>query len=165
MDGPAQITATAAHFDALIGETVSTSASLPSTGNFKGRTIIAEDTGIAYWHNGSGWKKVGRDTGWAAVPLSSNWASYNASQWGTFSYRLQGNRVFLRGIVQASAGAGTTIGTLPTGFRPPYSVELPVDRSGAYSGVTVNTDGTMVTNVAPGAGSTYAFGDLSFSID
>jgi hypothetical protein len=164
MDGPAQITAVAAHFDALIGETVSTASSLPSTGNFKGRTIIAEDTGIAYWWNGTGWKKVGRDTGWTAVPMAANWASYSSSTWGVFSYRLIGNRVYLRGIAQVSAGGGLTVGTLPAGFRPPFAVEMLVDQGGGFSHATINTDGTIVVPTVA-ANATFAFGDQSFSID
>jgi hypothetical protein len=130
-------------------------------------SVISDSTtsniGEYVW-SGTAWVPIFTTT-WTAVPLSSFWASYNSSTWGTFSYRVVGGRVELRGIVQASSGAGTTIGTLPAGARPPFSVEMFVDRSGAWSAVTLGTNGALVTNVAPGNGTTYAFGDQSFSID
>lgn len=48
MLGPAQITGVYEHFDDLVGESVASAASLPSSGNWVGRTVLAEDTGIQW---------------------------------------------------------------------------------------------------------------------
>lgn len=48
MLGPEQITAVYEHFDPLVGESVAAVASLPSSGNWVGRTVFAVDTGSLY---------------------------------------------------------------------------------------------------------------------
>jgi hypothetical protein len=59
MQGPAQITATYAHFDAIVGETRPLTSDLPATGNWVGRTIYVEATESLYVSNGvAAWKKV-----------------------------------------------------------------------------------------------------------
>jgi len=47
-----------AWFDARIDLSVANSAALPSSGNWKGRRAITEDTGVLYWYNGTAWKRV-----------------------------------------------------------------------------------------------------------
>ena len=47
-DPAAHVTDVASHFDALIGETVDTASNLPTSGNWVGREIMAEDTLAIY---------------------------------------------------------------------------------------------------------------------
>ena len=57
------------------------------------------------------------DTGWIDMTLAEGWSmnDYNTDK---PQYRKIGNRVFFRGLVNATAAAGTQITTLPIGFRP-----------------------------------------------
>lgn len=71
------------HFDPLIGESVDTAASLPSSGNWVGRTVLVEDTGIQY----------------VCVALTATWVPVNANS-GVF--RIKPATV---------AGTGVSLGT------------------------------------------------------
>jgi hypothetical protein len=57
-EGPAQIAAAYAHFDALIGESVAAVANLPASGNWNGRTIYVEATDSVYVWRGAAWRWV-----------------------------------------------------------------------------------------------------------
>lgn len=57
------------------------------------------------------------DTGWINMTLNEGWSMYDYST-DKPQYRKIGNRVFFRGLVNATAAAGTQITTLPIGFRP-----------------------------------------------
>lgn len=48
MLGPEQITEVYEHFDPLIGESRASAGALPTSGNWLGRIIMAEDTGALY---------------------------------------------------------------------------------------------------------------------
>lgn len=57
------------------------------------------------------------DTGWINMTLNEGWSMYDYNT-DKPQYRKIGNRVFFRGLVNATAAAGTQITTLPIGFRP-----------------------------------------------
>lgn len=57
------------------------------------------------------------DTGWINMTLNEGWSMYDYTT-DKPQYRKIGNRVFFRGLVNATAAAGTQITTLPIGFRP-----------------------------------------------
>lgn len=57
------------------------------------------------------------DTGWINMTLAEGW-SMNDYSTDKPQYRKIGNRVFFRGLVNATAAAGNHITTLPVGFRP-----------------------------------------------
>lgn len=56
------------------------------------------------------------DSGWIALTLSGSWANYG-SPFPTAAYRKVGSVVYLKGLVR-NGTPGTTIGTLPVGYRP-----------------------------------------------
>jgi hypothetical protein len=60
MQGPSQISDVYAWFDARIDLSVANYSSLPTTGNWKGRRAITEDTGWLWWNSdgGTGWKRI-----------------------------------------------------------------------------------------------------------
>jgi hypothetical protein len=62
-------------------------------------------------------------TPWTAMPLASGWSNF-AAGFQTAQYRKVGDIVYARGVVQAAAGAASTIATLPAGFRPPADLLL-----------------------------------------
>lgn len=56
------------------------------------------------------------DSGWLDLPLKTGWSyQYDTDK---PQYRKIGNIVYLRGLIDATATAQTTIGELPVGFRP-----------------------------------------------
>lgn len=59
------------------------------------------------------------DTGWINLTLNSGWSYQYESD--RPQYRRIGKQVFLRGLIDGTAAAGTIIATLPTGFRPSMS--------------------------------------------
>ena len=57
------------------------------------------------------------DSGWVNMELAEGWSmnDYNTDK---PQYRKIGNRVFFRGLVNATAAAGNHIAVIPVGFRP-----------------------------------------------
>jgi hypothetical protein len=70
------------------------------------------------------------------------WANYGSTFATAGFYRDRG-RVFLRGLVALGA-AGTTIFTLPEGYRPPSDLLFVVTANQAFGEVRVNASGTVV---------------------
>lgn len=63
-----------------------------------------------------------------------------------FFFRDATGTVRIQGVVTGGA-TGTTIFTLPPGFKPLQQAVFPVVANGAFGAVTVNTDGTVVHTV------------------
>lgn len=74
--------------------------------------------------------------GWHTLTLANSWT-------GTLQYKLKpDNTVMLRSQGTLTVGTrttGTTIGTLPTGYRPTYQADMPIS-------VTANTSGAASVN-------------------
>jgi hypothetical protein len=51
------------------------------------------------------------------LSFGSGWGNYGGGYYNGH-YKKVGDLVFLRGLVARSSGSGTTIATLPSGFRP-----------------------------------------------
>lgn len=102
MLGPDQITDVYEHFDALVGESKPTAGDLPPTGNWPGRTIMAEDTGAVYRWVGSTWKTV-------YVPWTSYTPTTTNVSGGTVTgqWSRVGDTIHVR-IVHAFIGANLT---------------------------------------------------------
>ena len=56
-------------------------------------------------------------TAWTTFPFAAGWNTFSGYQ--LCQYRLEGDRVFLRGLCQQTVLGNVTLGTLPAGFRPP----------------------------------------------
>ena len=91
---------------------------------------------------------------WLPFPFAANWQNYPGFQ--AAQYRRIGDIVHLRGLAQQLASAGTTIGTLPVGYRPPASILFPVwaGDPGASVRMDINASGVVSANV-PIATSNY----------
>lgn len=55
--------------------------------------------------------------GWKNLTFNTGWFDY-ASGWRTAQYKKVGDDVEVRGLVKRTSGSATTIGTLPSGYRP-----------------------------------------------
>jgi hypothetical protein len=62
-------------------------------------------------------------TAWTALPFAAGWSNY-PSGYQLCQYRLEGDRVFLRGLCQQTTLANLTVANLPAGFRPPAQTLL-----------------------------------------
>lgn len=73
---------------------------------FRGRVTLDDVSGIPQL----------ADSGWLDLPLKTGWTyQYDTDK---PQYRKIGSTVYLRGLVDATAAAGTTLGELPEGYRP-----------------------------------------------
>lgn len=139
MNGPAQINAVAAHFDALAGEARANLAALPTTGNWPGRTIFVEDIDTQLVWAGSSWKYPIEDTGWVTAT--------NVNLSGTVSVRRVGNTVHIRGKMTGNVPTGSlSVASIPGEFRPgagPY-VRGACDFTGGVTGTAYVTPGGTV---------------------
>ena len=117
------------------------------------------------FHNQTGydpWEELwhsGLDSGWINLSLSGATAFNSGLQ---PRYRKIGNTVFLEGEMKLTsslaAGGATTIGTLPSGYRPPRNNQYICQGSGdAIWLFTVNSNGTCEVG-------RYRNGDTSASI-
>lgn len=95
--------------------------------------------GSIHRYDGSTWKEVFLpDTGDLTLTLNSGWV-------GPLTYRRRSGHVTLNGRLTATTGAGATLGTLPSGFRP--SVERLVmvyDGTAGWLVVLVQVSGDIV---------------------
>ena len=91
-----------------------------------------------------------RQDDWTELTFGSTWGhtgdpyergSFRKDPWG---------RVRLEGVVTRSAGALTTIATLPQGFRPAKSLVFPVWTTGGFSSIVVTSGGVVTYNGAAG---------------
>lgn len=98
---------------------------------------------------------------WTGLSFGSGWADHG-SGYQAGQYKKVGDLVLLRGLVTRTSGVGTTIATLPSGYRPP---------SGCLFGSLTDTGGGRVDIGADGniyhtsGGTSYVQLDgLSFSV-
>lgn len=74
---------------------------------------ISDVTGLQTALDG---KQTNSDSGWISAAYGSPWADYGGG-FGGFQYRRLNGVLYIRGTIKGGT-AGTTITTLPTGFRP-----------------------------------------------
>lgn len=163
---PADMTVVYEHFDPLTGETVATAFDLPAASNWVGRTIFVADTKTLYVWDGTEWDSINADTGWidATSLLTASWASYQPTTWGKISYRKSGVWVELSGNAQFTAGANSTIFTLPVGFRPSFLKGFVTDRGGTHATVNVGPDGVVASPSITAVGQTLMLSGVHFMI-
>lgn len=88
------------------------------------------------------------DTSWTAPTLLNSWINYGSSYQTAAYMKDRTGRVWLRGMIKnGTATTGTTILTLPSGYRPPAKVILQVisfnSSGGAYIEVLTTGDCTI----------------------
>lgn len=104
------------------------------------------------------------DTTWTSLTLVNSWVPYG-SPYVTPAYRRIGDVVELRGLAKDGVTTlGTTICTLPAGFRPPSGTVTVTIVSGTATGVgriDISTSGAVT--VSTGITSFACFDNVSFS--
>ncbi len=104
-------------------------------------------------------RSIGRATPWTAVTFVNAHVNYGAG-FQTVQYRKQGDMVQVRGLFRTGA-VGSTVFTLPVGFRPPASLGFVVDSNSAFGRINVDPSGQVVL----AAGSTAStWTNFSFSV-
>lgn len=105
------------------------------------------------------------DTTWTPFALVNSWVPYG-SPYVTPAYRRIGDVVELRGLTKDGVTTlGTTICTLPVGFRPPTGTVTVTIVSGTATGVgriDISTSGAVT--VSTGITSFACFDNVSFSV-
>jgi hypothetical protein len=82
-----------------------------------GPLTLSNAVGTQLTVNGSSVFNGNIGTSWAGLSFGSGWGNYGGGYYNGH-YKKVGDLVFLRGLVARSSGSGTTIATLPSGFRP-----------------------------------------------
>lgn len=87
----------------------------------------------------------------AALSFGSGWRDYVDSFGGSWSrvryWKDPFGVVHIQGLATRFSGTGTTIGTLPTGFRPPAQIIFTVDCNSGFGRIDIDTSGNIVLTV------------------
>ena len=101
---------------------------------------------------------------WIPFPFATGWAHYG-SGYQSCGYRRLGDMVFLRGLAYIGAGAGTTVGTLPVGYRPPGTLIMSPQCAGGSLRLDISAAGVVANNaVALTVGNWVSLDNLQFSV-
>lgn len=65
---------------------------------------------------------------WTVLPtLKNGWVASTVNLFGIPMFALSGNDIFLRGLISSGTNTdNTTLWQFPTGYRPPYILDIPV---------------------------------------
>lgn len=97
------------------------------------------------WQEIAYYSDIPADSGWQNISRASG---YNAGSLGTPQYKKVGNQVFIRGSWSTSNSIGSSsvvLGTLPSGYRPPYDTRwiVPENGTGYIGRISIATDGDI----------------------
>lgn len=115
-----------------------------------GQLALTTTDGILYLFNDGAWQRYYGYGPWIALPLNNGWTDFDAVVLPA-AYRLApGNRVEVIGKITGGTNAnGTTVATLPAGFRVSSEVFMVAgSNTGHAVNLTCGTDGTIkISNV------------------
>ena len=143
-------------FFAGVGGTIDCRSTTRPTGStlWPGQTIFELDTLLMYMWNGAAYTLVSPNNDpWHTATLANSWVATNDLGTGVgIAYRLTGgppNSVEIRMAIQSgTTTAGTTITTLPVGYRPVHKHLVPMNSSAGAGRLSVNTNGTLTIDGA-----------------
>jgi hypothetical protein len=105
-------------------------------------------------------------TAWTTLTLTAPWANYGFG-WATAAYQKVGDTVRVRGLI-AGGTSGSTIATLPAGFRPTggtiTSAQLDFGSGYQTARLDVSTSGVMIAYWNSAAPAGYLAMDVNFSV-
>lgn len=122
--------------NALKAQDVTTTAKVTQNTNAIANNTSAIDA-LESKHTDSGWRNLSLMSGWTKTPYATE----------DPQYRKIGNTVYLKGLVNATAAAGTTIATLPSGFSTPGRFFTRLAQSVGQTGVVniqINQNGAIM---------------------
>lgn len=98
--------------------------------------------------------KIETQQAWQAVVYANGWADYDATEWfGGQYYKDSLGIVHLRGLLRTgTVTSGTTMFTLPAGYRPGRKILQPTMSNNNLARIELHTDGTAKTNAGVAAG-------------
>jgi hypothetical protein len=133
----------AADFAERVGpQSVATYADL-STVPFKrpGMKRMVGPVEYVYVDSTTGWLKSFEDTNWQTFTLGAGWTFFGVP-WATPRVRRVNGVIHIKGLVR---NGGTTVGTLPTGFRPLEYTEAQFNGlvAGSFALAYIQTDGAI----------------------
>ena len=104
------------------------------------------------------------DSGWIDIPLASGITAYSSNT--IPQYRKRNGVVYLRGAVKGITARGTTIGTLPSGYRPVNyehnytQLTTTQEYSANFTRLKIATTGEIVmSDISSGINATYDSGN------
>lgn len=102
-----------------------------------------------FYFNGSwsDWMSPLTDTGWTKLTLNTGWFTYTSEYpYDIASYRKVDKVVYLRGMLGSTAEAGSSIATLPAGYRPAGNYNRFIVCHNQYdnAAIQINITGNMV---------------------
>jgi hypothetical protein len=100
----------------------------------------------------------------AAVSFATGWSNIGGA-YMTAGYYLDRERVFLRGAVQYGGGGTGLIFTLPAGYRPSGTLNVPVAIFGATGVLTIASSGTVTDGTFSAASQAFlSLNGVSFRV-
>lgn len=91
-------------------------------------------------------------TAWTALTLTAPWTNLG-SGYQNAQYRMNDDVVEIRGVITGGV-LGSTIATLPVGFRPPAKINISTNvgfASPSMAVLDISASGAIVLTIAPGA--------------
>ncbi len=104
-------------------------------------------------------------TAWTALPIIAGWANYGVG-YNSAQYRINNNVVELRGLLRTSVAKaiGSTIATLPVGYRPVSRYLLDTIYFTGNGRIDVHNTGIITVQTAMALNTWVSLDNLSFSI-
>lgn len=100
---------------------------------------------------------------WQAVVYSNSWVDFDAATYfGVQYYKDSLGIVHMRGAAKnGTTTAGTTMITLPAGYRPGRALAVVVNSNNTFARIEINPDGTIKTGTGINTASVF-FGNIHF---
>ena len=99
----------------------------------------------------------------AAPSLANSWVNFGAPRLVAGYWKDSMDVVHLQGTIKdGTATPGTTLFTLPSGYRPSDLVSFPVTSNGAFGSVNITSAG--VVSIEAGSNTSFALDGITFRI-
>lgn len=105
------------------------------------------------------------DSGWITATLTNSWVAFG-TPYATPSYRILNGVVYLQGFAKSgTTTVGTTIFTLPAGYRPLATIRFVVadgNTTAQFASLEVSSAGVVSDPTALGSSAGLSFNGMSF---
>lgn len=125
---------------------------------------FATDTGQAFVSDATAWSEVSGHEAKTGLSYGTGWADFGAGALAGKYWKKDG-MVWVQGGVKRTSGTGTTIATLPAGYRPADTVAVPCTVFGGTEGVTVSAAGVIGSSGSGAAAVATLLDAIHFPVD